>query len=125
MWSKWFLAMANTFTHYVCTYEASDTGVNMHYGTACKVQSTFLEQPACGGSCCITTDFSSADQTCSEAKIQLAGKGTRCVTEPSCPQNQLQLCQANNQCPEGKYCSPVRILGGFTVNDTILGVCVP
>ena len=77
-----------------------------------------------GGTCCLTADLLTSSPTCSEAKIQLAGKGTKSLTDGKCPQGQLQLCQANNQCPPDQYCSPVRILGEYTVKDTILGVCV-
>ena len=77
-----------------------------------------------GGSCCLTADLLPSQPTCSEAKIQLAGKGTKSLTDPKCPQGQLQFCQGNNQCPPAQHCSPVRILGDYTVKDTVLGVCV-
>jgi hypothetical protein len=53
------------------------------------------------------------------------GTGSTCATTGTCSQGDTQLCQSNSQCPKGKICSPVSVVGIPSAANVIIGACVP
>lgn len=85
----------------------------------------------CGTACCVPTTAATLNTgtTCTEGTLLItagATSGAVCAPGIACTGGDIQLCQANANCPPGQRCTPVKIIGaGAALNGTIVAACVP
>jgi hypothetical protein len=70
--------------------------------------------------------------TCAEGTLQMTldggGLGGTCLTTGgACATSDIQLCQANSDCPSNLRCVPVEVVGGGSALSSLvhIGACVP
>lgn len=95
----------------------------------------FSPNQCSSAACCVSPNDAvlTGTKNCSQGALQMLAvdggggvNGAKCALGNSCGSGDVQLCQANSQCPSGKVCSPVKITnGGASAAGVIVGACVP